>query len=232
MAHYYPYINGSQILISDDSMTKNQYTWANGQVIDDLSLIQPWLNYIKPGFTILDIGAQSGSFSLAAKFYPETTWYSFEPDLENYELLIQNLELNSITNVIPSTEALSKEVGECVLNIYTAHRGLNTLGEKFVNFCDTDVIQNKVKTNTIDNLFLDKQIDLIKIDTEGSEYDILMGGVNTIKRCKPKILMEYQEDKFNQFGYTCDDVIKLIEDLNYKIGWTDGTGSNIFIEPK
>lgn len=232
MSHTYTYINQSQILISDNSMIKNQYTWTNGQVTDDLDLIQRWLKYIEPGFTILDIGAQSGSFSLAAKFYPNTTWYSFEPDPENYELLIENLKLNLVMNVITSSEALSKEVGESILNVYSEHRGLNTLGKKFVKFLDTDVIQKKVKTNTIDSLFIDKQIDLIKIDTEGSEYDILLGGINTIKRCKPKILLEYQEDKFNQFGYTCNDVLKLIDDLDYKIEWADSSGCNIFIRPK
>lgn len=194
-----------------------------------MPIIERWLNYIKPGDIVLDIGAQSGMFTLAAKLYPETTWYAFEPDPDNYDCLKQNLELNSITNVITSQEALSDSVDTKILNIYCSHRGVNTLGENYIPF-GKDMIHLEVKTNTIDNLFSDKSIDLIKIDTEGAEYDILIGGIETIKRCKPNILLEYSADKLGQFGHTIKEFEDLLLHINYEVVCI--THGNIFIQSK
>ena len=47
-----------------------------------------------------------------------------------------------------------------------------------------DFEKKNIKTDTLDNLFLKKNIDLIKIDTQGSEYEILEGGLNCIKKDK------------------------------------------------
>jgi FkbM family methyltransferase len=227
----YSYVFGTKVLVSEESYELNEFTWKNNQVIHDLSIIEPWLKYIKPGDTVLDIGAQSGMFTLSAKLYPETTWYAFEPDPDNYNCLKQNLELNSITNVITSQEALSDSVGSKTLNIYCSHRGVNTLGKNYIPF-GKDMIHLEVKTNTIDNLFSDKSVDLIKIDTEGAEYDILIGGIETIERCKPNILLEYSADKLGQFGHTVAEFEDLLRNINYEVAWIARGGSDIFIQSK
>tara|TARA_B100000073_G_scaffold344170_1_gene350430 strand:- start:687 stop:1478 length:792 start_codon:yes stop_codon:yes gene_type:complete len=54
--------------------------------------------------------------------------------------------------------------------------------------CKIDTLDNVIKTNK--NLI--KKIDLIKIDTEGYEYEVLVGAKKTIEKIKPKyIQIEY-----------------------------------------
>ena len=44
------------------------------------------------------------------------------------------------------------------------------------------------QTNTLDNLFPNKQFDLIKLDTQGSEIDIIKGGFELCRKAKYMIL--------------------------------------------
>ena len=102
-------------------------------------------------------------------------------------MLKENLKINNIDNIILYEEALGNNVGDGVLKICPTHRGLNTIGMNVKRFSESESINHSIKINTIDNLFLNTRIDLIKMDTEGSEYDIIMGGIKTIKKYKPKI---------------------------------------------
>lgn len=229
MPHQCEYINGNSLLISDESFIQNYFTWNNGNIVNK-ELITKFVSYIGDEFTILDIGAQSGLFSLASKFYPTTKWYSFEPDMWNRNLLIDNIKLNSINNVTVYEDALSEKVGDSILNICHSHRGLNTLGKNLKRFYKEDSFEFPVKTNTIDNLFLETKIDLIKIDTEGSEYDILLGGSKTIKKYKPKILLEYHSENLQQCGRTLEELDNFIKKINYEIIWR--LDEDVFIQPK
>jgi len=51
----------------------------------------------------------------------------------------------------------------------------------------------EVEVDTVDNLMAAKKIprpDFVKIDVQGAELDVFIGMSNTIKMCKPKILVE------------------------------------------
>lgn len=55
--------------------------------------------------------------------------------------------------------------------------------------CKVDTLDNFLKKN---KKILEKKIDLIKIDTEGYEFEVLKGAHNTIKKFKPKFIqLEY-----------------------------------------
>jgi len=81
-----------------------------------------------------------------------------------------------------------------------------------------DIKQVKVNTTTLDKFFFDKDIsvDFIKIDTEGYEYFILKGAINTIKKYKPTIQLEWNKTNMNQCGITEDMLNKLLEEIDYK----------------
>jgi FkbM family methyltransferase len=227
-----PYIKGKDIYISKNSIENNPYTWQDMPY--EVELIDFFYNEVEKLnndniLNIVDIGAQSGAFSLMSQFFPNTIWYCFEPDPLNFSLLSENILLNNITNAKLFSEALSDKVGECEFNICKNHRGLNTLGKKLKRFTKEESIMINVKLNTLDNIFEENKVDLIKIDTEGAEYSILQGAKSLLKKSSPKILLEYSNDNLSQFNLSIHDLNNLIEDLNYKISWIKN--ENIFIEP-
>ena len=77
-----------------------------------------------------------------------------------------------------------------------------------------DTLDNKMKNN-------DKKIDLIKIDTQGSEFEIIQGGLQTIKKDKPFIFVEtwsypyYEKIKYFDEFFSDTKKIHLDQNLSY-----------------
>lgn len=162
--------------------------------------------------TIIDIGAQTGLYTLYSKFLPRAQFHSFEPFRQSFDILNENIELNSITNVSTYNLALSNVCGTTVLNTCSSHNGLHTLGSKPMRFNDIRPIE--VEQKTLDSMEL--PADFIKIDTEGWEYNILQGAVNTINKYKPVIQMEWNMTNMVQCGVSQTQLFELMEGLGYK----------------
>jgi FkbM family methyltransferase len=225
------YVKDKSIVICQESKELNPFTWADDKIYQENAIyfVYNKIKQFNNESTILDIGAQSGCFSLLSKFLPNTLWHSFEPDPINRDLLEKNLKINNVNNVIIHKEALSNRHGEDIFNINPKHRGLNTLGKNLKRFENKDSLKINVTLDTVDNLFLNTKIDFIKIDTEGAEYDIINGAKEVIKKYKPLIFLECEENNLLQFDITEKKLKELINNIDYKITWQEE--DNIFIEP-
>ena len=169
-------------------------------------ILQDWIainleKLVRKDAIVFDIGANSGLLSLpfAKKHVPQGKVFSFEPDLEIFNQLKRNVEINALENIVLEAIALQdnqsiKELeffqrravdGEKLIN-----RGLSSLEEINLHRTSSYI----VKCSTID-LFVEEncieRIDFIKIDVEGSEYRVLIGGINTIEQFLPIIQYEY-----------------------------------------
>src|SRR5258706_82750 len=69
---------------------------------------------------------------------------------------------------------------------------------------------------TIDSLEL-PVADYIKIDTEGSELNVLRGAEKTIKRCGPVIIVEQKPGHAQRFGYGEKDALPYLQSLGYSL---------------
>ena len=67
----------------------------------------------------------------------------------------------------------------------------------------------------LDDFFPERDFDFIKIDTQGSEYDAIIGGKELIKRCK-YLLLEVPFFPFNKGAKLANDVIPLVLSLGLK----------------
>jgi len=166
---------------------------------------------------IIDIGAQTGLYTLFSKYVKNSTFYAFEPFQACYNELCENIKLNDITNVKTFNIALMDKKGSDLLKVDPYQLQLNTLGEHPLTFDPDIMLVGIVDCDTIDNLFYNKdiQVDFIKCDAQGSEYFILMGGINTIKKYKPIIQIEYDEVTMKQCCVTPQMIDDLITDLGY-----------------
>jgi hypothetical protein len=62
-----------------------------------------------------------------------------------------------------------------------------------------------------------KKIDFIKLDVDGHEYSVISGGITTLKRYKPVILMELAPYLFKDNLESFDEMIRVFHDLNYSL---------------
>jgi len=222
MVYEYKYLNDDnyKFLVSDESTyLRHRSAFLEDGILYENDSISFFYNDIDKNrqINILDIGAQCGLYTLLAKFLPNATFYAFEPFKKSYELLNENIKLNNITNVKTYEIALSDKKGEAVFNTCISHNGLHTLGDNPMRF--NDIHKTIVNTDTIDNLFYDKDIsiDYIKIDTEGFELFILKGGEKTIRKYKPYIQLEYNLTNMEQCNVKSEELMNFINELDYKI---------------
>lgn len=84
-----------------------------------------------------------------------------------------------------------------------------------------------VKVDTLDNQLknFDKKIDLIKIDTQGSEYQILEGGMEVIKRDMPFLFLETWSQPYYEGITLFDEIIMNLRKLGYELYLLDTVAS-------
>ena len=128
------------------------------------------------GDVVIDIGANVGSVSLyIAKKYPNVKIYSYEAHPINYENLIRNIKHNNITNIVAHNLAVSHTDGNLVnITLSPNNTGSSSIfkstktDSEFLNFdVETISLDTIISTNDI------KKVKFLKIDCEGSEFDIL-----------------------------------------------------------
>lgn len=208
----YPiYITDSTKVLTNHTFLDNNTLWEDKELQLFFGLVD-----VNKKVSIVDIGAQSGLYTLYAKYLPLSTFYSFEPYNVTYDLLCDNIQLNNITNVFTYNIALSNKKGTDVLNLCSDHNGLHTMG-KTPRFNNIKPIS--IETDTLDNIFFENNIDVnfIKIDTEGFEYYILEGGKKTIYKNKPIIQLEYNKYHMQQCNVTEEQMNDMIKSMGYKI---------------
>ena len=127
---------------------------------------------------IFDVGAYVGNTAAAyLKVFPHAEIYCFEPYLNTYELL--ESKFRRFENVITINEALSSEISEKAMLVNKSN-DTNSFLEFSGNANDIWQNNNQFETkgkcnvlcNTLDNFCASKridQIDLLKIDCQGSE---------------------------------------------------------------
>lgn len=165
---------------------------------------------------IIDVGAQVGLYSLYAKYLPDCIFHAFEPFELTYSMLIDNLNLNNITNVKTYKCALGS-INETKKLHVPDHLGLNTLGDTPRRFSSWN--DYKVTVNKLDDIMFDtvSSIDYIKCDTEGWEYHVFKGGEECIRKWKPELFFELDFDNLYQCNINSEDLVDYIKSLDYRL---------------
>lgn len=143
---------------------------------------------------VLDIGANTGSFCLLPKFHPRMKIYAFEPNPVAYEVLQSNIALNDLQDRVQTFPfALSDKAG--IVPLYVPKKK-NLSGGSRLDQDDHDPPQDGFDTVLAETRRLDdfdfKHVDLIKIDVEGHEYWVLLGGERTVRASMPALMVEWQ----------------------------------------
>ncbi|HNV85415.1 MAG TPA: FkbM family methyltransferase [Candidatus Omnitrophota bacterium] len=169
---------------------------------------------------MLDIGASTGSFCLLPLLNQELTCYAFEPIPSIFEILSNNVRLNRLADSVKIYNlALWHREGTARLKVPVKKScsGLSCLGGNPKRFREYEEIE--VKTTTLDRFFSEsgiRKVDLIKIDTEGCEKYVLLGGEKTIKTFLPDLYLELSIANMSQFNYAPEDLYALLASWGYQ----------------
>jgi FkbM family methyltransferase len=182
---------------------------------------------IKAGALCMDIGAHVGYYAiLMARLTGEAgTVVAFEPVPENFEMIKKNVVLNSLGNVRLEPLAVSGEDGTLKLTLRS--------DEKLTfhaSACDYDIGDRRkvidVVTCSLDGYLarFGRVPDLLQIDVEGAELAVLHGAEATLRKARPKLLIEIH-------GWGSPESVKVSEYLSsfgYKRTILGSRGSEVF----
>jgi FkbM family methyltransferase len=165
------------------------------QSTDLMALTHVWLieeykkeNFeIKPHDIVIDVGAHIGLFTIyASQFCTEGKIYSFEPVVENYELLLENIKLNNLNYVTSFNQAVSNsnEPIKLFLNNDESGHSIFSQSSKTV-IIDSISLQRFFDENKI------KHCNFLKLDCEGAEYEIIKNLPLEYFQKIDKLIIEY-----------------------------------------
>jgi FkbM family methyltransferase len=181
--------------------------------------------YIKPGMSVVDIGANIGFYStILLKMVGEKgKVYSFEPDSLNYKHLVSNTR--KFKNSVTSNVAVSDKSGKIKLYKY----------ELNVEFKTYDMMGESTEFTEIDCVALDDYfkngdtVDVVKTDTEGYDYFVINGMKELIKRSKNLVLItEFWPFMLTKSGVKPGDFIQQLKDMGFKLTFMDDNAEKIY----
>jgi len=186
--------------------------------------------FLKPDDVVVDIGTNIGTVSIPlSKSVNKGTVYSFEINPPTINLLEQNILANKCKNIKIVNMAAShsndviyiqpeKKLPKYFNNGKGSNPGSVSTGKKVKGAIP-------VKSITIDKFIRDrniKKVNLIKIDVEGGEMLVFHGAMNTIKKFKPIIIFEKNQQELENPTTEMENIIQyyncIFEDL-YKLGY-------------
>jgi len=169
----------------------------------------------------LDIGVYRGVYSYKLSEYFKTV-HSFEPNPLLYPYLEKNLN-KIIKNIKLYNIALSDNNDETELKLPLRTKSMfkDNIEELFQLGAATMHPDNKIekykeipiKTKKLDDIELKNEIGFIKIDVEGHEKNVIMGGKSLIYKNKPVMLVEIEKRHTNK---PIIETINFIKELNYE----------------
>ena len=168
--------------------------------------------------TIFDVGANVGWYAihfgqLMARNSGHV--YCFEPVLDTFDILTENVKMNALANVhshnVAFGDSRSSEdffVPEFSGSAAASMRPLFPAANRKVT-CQVVSIDEFVAEREVE------KIDFLKCDVEGSELLVMRGGVQTLERDRPVIFVEMLRKWTAKFEYHPNDTIQLLADLGY-----------------
>ena len=167
--------------------------------------------------TILDIGAHTGQFhSWSKRVWPDVGVFMIEANPLHESHLDKLAMMNGDKYLIAALGDEEREV-----TFYTRSDKPHTEGNSYYkehNYWDIPqlVQETKVTLQKLDNLFEnDAVFDIIKVDTQGSEIDILKGGKDLVSKAQA-IILEVSFIEYNEGAPTAEETIDYMNEIGFE----------------
>lgn len=183
----------------------------------ELGLVKKYLeSFPTYNNTFIDVGGHIGSTSIPySKLFSNVV--AFEPNKKTHDFFLENINLNKIPNITLYNKGVFHKNAYCKV---IQHGGGNS-GCFYIKECERDDADS-IEVVRLDDMQL-SNVDFLKIDTEGSELNVLEGAVDLISNNKPLIQVETNYCSSTYFGYEKEKIYDFFRQNNYKIFDDDGS---------
>jgi FkbM family methyltransferase len=171
------------ITLTGDVALHSHYVRQLKEAERESATLRLFTETVRPGMTVLDIGAHLGHFSLiAAKRGAQVI--AFEPNPETLPYLRRNLEANGVTDSVRLVQrAVGAKAG--AVTFYTSSDG----EQSSLHAHEAAEGAVTVEMTPVDDETSGLRVDVIKMDVEGAEVAALEGMRRTLAEASPEMLM-------------------------------------------
>ena len=167
-----------ETIVPDDGRYQHENLWAA-------------VSHCRKRRTVIDGGAHVGMWSRTfAQLFDRVI--AFEPAQDTFACLRYNVDAE---NVELRNQALGAKTGK----VRVTMKGFKGTLREFNSGARYVASGGDIDRITVDSLGL-QDLDLLKMDIEGSEVHALMGAVDTLVRCKPVVLFE-NKNEWKRHGF-------------------------------
>lgn len=202
---------GTLTLMSWGDRVENELFWR-GWIGHEPQVMRWWARLALDANTVLDIGANTGCFAFMAKaLNPGATVHAFEPVSRIAERIGENCRVSGL-DVKFFQQAVADEVGEVLIH---DPGGANAYSASLdADFLPGDKESYPVPVTTVDEHCAKHGLepDLIKVDVEGIEGRLLLGGRQTLNSRQPLIVCEWTRNSAEH-----DAARDLLEEAGYVV---------------
>jgi FkbM family methyltransferase len=170
--------------------------------------------WLRPGrrWRVLDVGAGIGDFAvMMASRCPDGVVHAYEPMAASFTVLEENLALNGTKNVVAHRAALASRAGELSLS------ALDGRSAVFARFTPGAAGETRVPARGLASAIQalpGAECDLMKVDSEGGEFDLLLGSDPAPLRRVRRVSLEYHD------GFTASrgtDIARHLESQGFRV---------------
>lgn len=178
-----------------------------------------YTNIVKQGDICIDVGAHRGrhTLPLANAVGASGKVLAFEPIDFVAAQLEQALVESGLSNVEVINKALGRHAGS--FSFVLAMDALEYSGLRERVYDSPTRLRNiEVGVERLDDVVAARElpaVNYVKIDTEGGEWDVIRGGVETIRRWSPVVTFEFGANSYRKYDVDPGDVYRLFADHGY-----------------
>jgi len=178
-------INGCEIIFS----TPNAHTlWRAQTILEKEPITIEWIGSFGADDILVDVGANVGMYTLIAAVMRGVRVFAFEPEGQNFALLIRNIIRNQLSERVtawPAALSDEQKFGHMFLSEFNAGGSCHAFGEPLdfnLEKQNFPFVQGSVST-TLDQLVAGGILpppNHIKIDVDGFEHKVVHGSRKTL----------------------------------------------------
>ena len=182
-----------------------------------------YVKYIRQGMIVFDVGANVGELSLLFSRFcgQEGQVHAFEPSKASFDRLKVICKLPNRENIRPNHLALADKEGVVKLYVYGDEQSVwDCLSQRPIQYFGSPLGTEDVLATTVDAYCTQNgisQIDLLKIDVEGAEYQVLRGASGMLERQQIRCCVFEFSPETLHMGNRPDEIRAYLKQFGYKI---------------
>lgn len=177
----YPFIEHTSLVVNKGMSSAELQIYTTLYDTNEMLFV---MHFLRPEDTFVDVGANIGVYSVLASGITGAKSLAFEPIPSTFGSLKRNIVFNNLQD---RAELFNLGVGDKEETL-TFSDSLDAVNH-VIHEADFSGKTTSVPVNSLDNLLIGRNINLLKIDVEGFEANVINGASQTLERPELKVII-------------------------------------------